>query len=51
MKLLQSFEAANDGAAVERAERRRKNRRAELWKSYKVIGDGTLISKIALHQE
>ena len=37
MELVRSFEAKNDTAAVERAERWRKGRAAELWRTYRII--------------
>ena len=37
MELVRSFEAKNDTAAVERADRFRKGRAAELWRSYRII--------------
>lgn len=37
MELVRRFKAANDTSAVERADRLRKKRAAELWKAYRVV--------------
>ena len=37
MELMRRFEAANDSAAIDLAERWRKRRAAELWKAYRVV--------------
>ena len=38
MELVRSFDAVNDSTAVEIAERWRKGRAAELWRTYRIIG-------------
>ncbi len=38
MEFVRSFEAVNDSAAAELAQRWRKGRAAELWRSYRIIG-------------